>query len=400
PVQTGGGYKQHIAFINSPVNVTKNGFLYIYVSNESNLAVYFDNLGITHTPGALVEETHYYPFGLAMAGISAKANAFANGENKYKYNGKELQNREFNDGSGLEEYDYGARRYNAQIGRWFNVDPLAEISRRWSPYNYAYSNPIRFIDPDGMASEDVNAEYESNYIMDGNGDLINIAGRADGKKSSKAGQGGLSLKGDPSAIKNLQEMVKKGLNGLFTLDPNSSGTYSLVSTGAEGSLTSQQQEFYDNLNAVLTNANAITINVVENSDEVNIGNYLTQTIDVGDMAKYNSIGSGQTTTGSTAEGLLIHEIVEQFGLQTSGVDLGNRDAKLARFGIDHKTAVLIENKVNGNDRLLIPERQDPLNDPFSKTYTKYFKERDGSYTIESYIRNTSDLKVTKHLNVK
>lgn len=133
----------------SNLTMSSSGYLYIYVSNEtSNIPVFFDNLQLTHVHGPLIEETHYYPFGLPMVGISSKALGLV--ENRSKFNGKEIQNNEFYDGSGLEMYDFKYRLYDMQLGRFFNQDRLADNFAYMSPYQFCSNNPIWFREIDGL----------------------------------------------------------------------------------------------------------------------------------------------------------------------------------------------------------------------------------------------------------
>jgi RHS repeat-associated protein len=86
-----------------------------------------------------------------MAGISDKALKSQYAENKYRFNmGTELQNKEFSDGSGLELYDTRHRMYDPQLGRFGQVDPLADATPYYSPYSFASNDPISHIDPFGL----------------------------------------------------------------------------------------------------------------------------------------------------------------------------------------------------------------------------------------------------------
>ncbi len=119
---------------------TKNGYVYIYLSNESsNVPVYFDDFRVTHSRGAIVEDNAFYPFGLKMQGISARA--ALKPKTKYGYQG------DYNEQDEETGYDeFAMRTYDAQIGRWVQVDPCIEQP---GMYNGMGNDPVNIVDPFG-----------------------------------------------------------------------------------------------------------------------------------------------------------------------------------------------------------------------------------------------------------
>ena len=130
--------------LSSSIQVPKNGYAYVYVSNESDEHIYFDNLQINHTRGRITEENHYYAYGLKIAGISSKKLADLNEgqvKNNYGYQG---DFSEFDDDLNLN--DFTLRNYDQQTGRWLQNDPYNEFP---SGYIGMGDNPINNVDPDG-----------------------------------------------------------------------------------------------------------------------------------------------------------------------------------------------------------------------------------------------------------
>ncbi len=123
-------------------------YIYQYKDHLGNIRLSYNdaNGDGTIAQSEIIEENNYYPFGLKHKGYNAIVNSNGNSVgNKRKFGGNELQ-----DELGLEWYDITARNYDPALGRWMNLDPLAEEMTRHSPYNYAFDNPIYYIDPDGM----------------------------------------------------------------------------------------------------------------------------------------------------------------------------------------------------------------------------------------------------------
>ncbi len=131
------------------VDASGTGYDYVYQYKDhlGNIRISYKDISTTSTPNLEIqEENNYYPFGLKHKGYN---NVINGTDHKYGFGGKEEQ-----DELDLNWIDITARNYDPALGRWLNIDPLAELMTRHSPYNYAFDNPIYFIDSDGMAPQE------------------------------------------------------------------------------------------------------------------------------------------------------------------------------------------------------------------------------------------------------
>jgi RHS repeat-associated protein len=129
----------------SNIKAPKNGYVYIYLSNEIDEPVYFDNFRVTHVAGHIQEESHYYAYGLKIAGISSRA--FTPPSPLERTGVREQYQGEFADfEEELDWNDFALRSYDPQLGRWLQQDPYDEFS---SPYVGMGNDPANLTDPSG-----------------------------------------------------------------------------------------------------------------------------------------------------------------------------------------------------------------------------------------------------------
>ena len=166
--------------------VTGDDFEYVYILADhlGNTRIKFTDLnksGSIEAGNEILEESNYYPFGLKHRGYNNITLPLAS-TYKYKYNGKELQVEHE-----LDWYDYGMRFYDPALGRWNVADPVAEWAYDWTPYRYAFNDPINYFDPNGL--------FET---------------RKEARKYREEN--------------NLKGRVRKGADGVYSIDNRKAGT--------------------------------------------------------------------------------------------------------------------------------------------------------------------------------
>ncbi len=269
----------------------QDGFAEVYVANESGEEVWFDDMSVSTTQPMLVQENHFDPWGLNLVGIEKQGQP----DHKFQYNGKERQTE-----LGLNWMDYGARMYDAQLGRWHVVDPLADHPKQigTSPYAYAANNPIRFIDPTGMIWEDPKQAERLNKSIN---NRIESVEKNSSKIQAQIDKGGLSekklakLEGKLADNSQKVELLNQSLSDVVAIG-NAAETYRL--TGPSSS---------DGTHGVVKGSNGV-INIEGSNTALHIHEirHVGQSIEAGGV-KFNKDGK-LLNAATTLEGARNNEV--------------------------------------------------------------------------------------------
>lgn len=213
---------------------------------------------------------------------------------------------------------YGARYHWSEVlTGWLSVDPLADKYPNISPYNYCMWNPIKLADPNGEKPRLFFHGEKSKSTF------VNIVNSGLGKQ--------------------FEANLTRNRNGSYTFDiiPTKSG-------GDVNKLNEHQRAFYDALRNCIDAKTKegkeliYDIDVYYAAKDVHTGNYIKNAIDVADMNQFNELNDG----GATKQGKLIHEFEEQ----RMKAYMGNAKGEDMGYKFCHKSAIVAENKVNGNRR--------------------------------------------------
>ncbi|WP_243721238.1 DUF6443 domain-containing protein, partial [Aquimarina spinulae] len=319
-----------LEFFNHPEGIVEHeadGYKYVYQFKDhlGNIRLSYkdaDKNGAI-TQSEIVQEKNYYPFGMTHSGY----NTTLRGRNhNYGFGNKEEQ-----DELSLAWLDFGARNYDASLGRWMNIDPLAEEFYTYSPYNAMMNDPIGYIDPDGRSAEWVPGTDGKaiTYSEDANGNLtvsdnatadtkqivagINESGSETAKNQFK---GVADSEGKVNLVVNKTDTGANGisLNGLH--QPHDADGNALNWDSSTQSFDGVADTFVDsNGNTVYTEA---TITIFEsnfNNDSQNKFGVLGKT----------SVWDSGLTKSNTMTGTFAHEVDHNLNQNTvqAVIDRGN-----------------------------------------------------------------------------
>ena len=288
---------------------TATGYDYVYYlgDNLGNTRVTFDTKSGS---AAILQRDDYYPFGLEIDTLTNSP------KNEYLYNKKELQEE-------IQQYDYGARFYDPVIGRWGVIDPLAEKGRRWSPYNYAFDNAIRFEDPDGMWPDWGDAVAFGKGVVESAVETvkgvynvvrhpINTA-EAIGNLTKPATAARMTL----AAVNNINKFKQGDSKVKAKMIGNLAGNIAQLAIGTgEVKVASE------------------SVKVAEIAGDVEKGSEVANTLEVGSNAGESIIARGKGRNFTAAERTKINKIGETTGCHTCGVKTPG--TKSGNFVPDHQ----------------------------------------------------------------